>query len=136
MEGQDFAANLKGLGQTINVPSKALECFPSPGCDEVRLFSDEVTALCPKTKQPDWYTISIVYHPDRLCLESKSLKLYLWTFRDEGHFIEELSTIICRDLYRACTPKYIRVTATMKPRGGVAISATDSIGNPDRIDIT
>jgi 7-cyano-7-deazaguanine reductase len=126
MQGKDYAKNLKLLGQTKNKPSKELECFPNPGCDEVELFSDEVSALCPKTGQPDWYTIRVEYHPKKLCIESKSFKLYLWTFREEGHFIEELSRIICDDLRKACRPIYIEVSATMKPRGGVAITARTS----------
>ncbi|MCL6611191.1 MAG: preQ(1) synthase [Peptococcaceae bacterium] len=92
--------------------------------------SDEVTSLCPVTGQPDWETVTIEYEPDKHCIESKSLKLYLWSFREEGHFCEALDSRIAQDVQEACRPKWCRVTVRQKPRGGVKIEATAVAGNP------
>jgi 7-cyano-7-deazaguanine reductase len=89
----------------------------------VVLESDEVTSLCPVTGQPDWETVRIEFEPDSLCIESKSLKLYLWSFREEGSFCESLAARIAEDVYAACRPKSVRVLVTQKPRGGITISA-------------
>jgi 7-cyano-7-deazaguanine reductase len=112
------------LGQKVSKPVKKLEAFSAPGdVKTVILTSDEVTSLCPVTGQPDWYTIEIEYQPDKLCLESKSLKLYLWTFREEGHFCEQLTNIILRDVQKAIKPITLKVTAEMKARGGIKIKS-------------
>ena len=113
------------LGQQVRTPQKTLETFAAPELvQEVTMESEEVTALCPVTGQPDWYTIAITYQPRALCVESKSLKLYLWSFREEGHFCEQLAHRICEDFAAACLPSWCEVVATMRPRGGVVISAT------------
>jgi 7-cyano-7-deazaguanine reductase len=116
------------LGKKVTKPVKRLESFAAPlDVTTVILTSDEVTSLCPVTGQPDWYTIEIEYQPDILCLESKSLKLYLWTFREQGHFCEQLTSIILKDVQEAIKPKTLKVTAEMKPRGGIKIRSVAEI---------
>lgn len=113
------------LGQKVQHPVKQLETFPKPDkVREVILFGDEFTAHCPVTGAPDFYSWKVTYRPDKACVESKSAKLYMWTFFTEGHFIEQLSSIICHDLYEALKPFEIEVEFTMKPRGGIAITST------------
>ena len=112
------------LGQTVRTPRKTLESFPTPvGVTEVELTSDEVTALCPVTGQPDWYTVTIRYSPGDLCVESKSLKLYLWSFREEGHFCEALASQIAQDISQAINPQWVEVQVKSTPRGGIAITS-------------
>jgi len=118
----------KALGGTSSEPSRQLEIFPAPPhVKKVVLESDEVTSLCPVTGQPDWETVRIEFEPKDYCIESKSLKLYLWSFREEGAFCESLSGRIAQDIYDACAPKWVTVTITQKPRGGITISATATI---------
>ncbi|MDI6816288.1 MAG: preQ(1) synthase [Actinomycetota bacterium] len=112
------------LGKTTSEPIKALETFEKPSSvHTVILQSDEVTSLCPVTGQPDWETVTIEYAPDKLCIESKSLKLYLWSFRDEGCFCESLADKIANDFYAACNPFWCKVTVIQKPRGGIEITS-------------
>jgi 7-cyano-7-deazaguanine reductase len=128
MEEQRFEA----LGNKISTPSRRLEVFPTPPhVRKVVLESDEVTSLCPVTGQPDWETVRIEFEPDAYCIESKSLKLYLWSFREEGAFCERLASRIAMDVYEACKPRRVTVTITQKPRGGITISATASY--PDEL---
>ncbi len=103
-----------------------LETFPNPGVSRVTMTSDELVSLCPITAQPDLYVAEIAYRPDKLCLESKSLKLYLATFRNDGHFCEALAVKIRDDVARALElpPEAVSVTLTQKPRGGITIVAT------------
>jgi 7-cyano-7-deazaguanine reductase len=123
MDGPKFEA----LGNKVSTPSRRLEVFPSPAhVKTVVLESDEVTSLCPVTGQPDWETVRIEFEPEALCIESKSLKLYFWSLREEGAFCEELSARIAMDVYEACKPRRVTVTVTQKPRGGITISATAS----------
>lgn len=107
------------------ISADQIECFPAPpGCSEVVLTNEgELTALCPKTGQPDYYDLEISYVPNALCIESKALKLYLQGFRDRGNFIETMAATICQDLSRICSPTAMLVTLRMKPRGGIAITA-------------
>jgi 7-cyano-7-deazaguanine reductase len=103
-------------------PSKTLETFdnPQPGRDyTVRIRIPEFTCLCPKTGQPDFATLYISYIPDRLCLELKALKLYIWSYRDEGAFHEAVTNRILDDLATACDPRFIRVVARFNVRGGL-----------------
>jgi len=103
-------------------PSKALETFPNPrpGRDyEIAFECPEFTCLCPKTGQPDFATVSIRYVPERLCVELKSLKLYLWSFRDEGHFHEEVTNRILDDLVALVAPRRMTVVGDFKVRGGI-----------------
>lgn len=86
-------------------------------------MSDEVTALCPVTTQPDWYTVTVKYYPKALCLESKTLKLYFHSLRNQGMFCEDLATKIASDIAKAIKPISIHVTIVQKPRGGISITA-------------
>ncbi|GAB6275627.1 MAG: preQ(1) synthase [Rectinema sp.] len=114
----------KSLGKTTRAPSRELETFPTPpSVTKVILESDEVTSLCPVTGQPDWETVRIEFEPGNLCIESKSLKLYLWSFREEGVFCEALAARIAKDVFDAIKPKSVAVSITQKPRGGITISA-------------
>jgi 7-cyano-7-deazaguanine reductase len=103
-------------------PSRALETFPnpSPGRDyEIRFEAPEFTCLCPKTGQPDFATLRVRYVPDELCVELKSLKLYFWSFRDEGHFHEAVTNRILDDLVAAVAPRRMTVEADFYVRGGI-----------------
>ena len=112
------------LGKKVSKAQKRLEVFPAPpSVTEVIFEGQEVTALCPVTGQPDFYSLRIVYSPMQWCVESKSLKLYLWTFRERGAFVEQLSQIILEDFVKVCKPSYCRVELKMVPRGGLAITA-------------
>ena len=118
-------SSFRALGHVTTEPSRELETFPAPaGVQTVTLESDEVTSLCPVTGQPDWETVVIEYAPDQACIESKSLKLYLWSFRQEGVFCEALASRIVDDVAAACRPRWCRVTVIQKPRGGIRITAT------------
>ena len=106
-------------------PSKALETFASPNPERdyhVHIEIPEFTCLCPKTGQPDFATLFLDYIPDQTCVELKSLKLYIWSFRDEGHFHEAVTNRILEDLVRATKPRYLRLTARFNVRGGIATS--------------
>jgi 7-cyano-7-deazaguanine reductase len=103
-------------------PSKHLETFENPHPDReytVRIDVPEFTCLCPKTGQPDFATLSIEYVPGERCIELKSLKLYVWSFRDEGAFHEDVSNRILEDLVKACQPRFMRLTAEFNVRGGI-----------------
>ncbi|MSR62305.1 MAG: NADPH-dependent 7-cyano-7-deazaguanine reductase QueF [Planctomycetes bacterium] len=103
-------------------PSRALETFPNPnpGRDyEIRLEAPEFTCLCPKTGQPDFATLRVRYVPDQYCVELKSLKLYLWSFRDEGAFHEAVTNRILDDLVAALAPRRMSVEADFLVRGGI-----------------
>ena len=103
-----------------------LETFPNPGVSEVEMRSDELTAVCPITGQPDLYVATIRYRPEGLCLESKSLKLYLASFRNEGAFCEALAVRIRDDVAEALelSGERVQVTLEQKARGGITITAT------------
>jgi 7-cyano-7-deazaguanine reductase len=103
-------------------PSKQLETFPNPAPArnyEIRFECPEFTCLCPKTGQPDFATFRIRYVPDELCVELKSLKVYLWSFRDEGHFHEAVTNQILNELAGAVRPRYMRVEGDFWVRGGI-----------------
>lgn len=103
-------------------PSKNVEVFPNPnpGRDyEIRFDCPEFTCLCPLTGQPDFADIRIEYVPDKLCVELKSLKLYLWSYRDEGAFHEAVTNRIADDLIAALAPRRLTVTGTFRVRGGI-----------------
>lgn len=112
-------------------PFQGLDTFPAPaGVERVYLESDEVAAVCPITGQPDWYIVKITYLPRGLCVESKSLKLYLQSFRNEGVFCEALSARIAGDLGAALGCP-VEVTVVQKPRGGISIHATARAGGAE-----
>jgi 7-cyano-7-deazaguanine reductase len=112
-------------------PSKNLDTFPNPKAERdyiIRFDCPEFTCLCPITGQPDFASIQIEYVPDKLCVELKSLKLYLWSFRDEGAFHEAVTNRICDDIVAAVAPRKITVTGKFAVRGGITtdviVSAT------------
>jgi len=110
------------LSRMSTSPQRALETFanPEPGRDyEIRFETPEFTCLCPKTGQPDFATLRIRYTPERLCVELKSLKLYLWSFRDEGHFHEAVTNRILSDLVALLAPRRMSVTGDFLVRGGI-----------------
>jgi len=103
-------------------PNRELETFPNPqpGRDyTIRLRVPEFTCLCPKTGQPDFATIHLDYVPNLLCIELKSLKLYMWSYRNEGAFHEAVTNRILDDLARACEPHFMRISAEFYVRGGI-----------------
>lgn len=114
------------LGHAGSDHYAGLETFPNPGVSQVEMTSDELVAVCPITGQPDLYIAVIEYSPDALCLESKSLKLYLNGYRDEGHFCEALAVKIRDDVARALElpADMVRVSLEQKARGGITITAT------------
>jgi 7-cyano-7-deazaguanine reductase len=103
-------------------PSKELETFPNPQPARdytIRIRMPEFTCLCPKTGQPDFAELFLEYVPDELCVELKSLKLYIWSFRDEGAFHEAVTNEILADLVTVTQPRFMRLTAEFKVRGGI-----------------
>ncbi len=103
-------------------PAQQLEVFPNPKPDRDYLISfdcPEFTCMCPRTGQPDFATIRIRYVPDELCVELKSLKLYLWSYRDEGAFHEAVTNRILDDIAEACAPRFIEVVGDFFVRGGI-----------------
>ena len=117
----DFVA----LGHPGSEHYAGLETFPNPGVSHVDMTSDELTAVCPVTGQPDLYVATIEYRPEALCIESKSLKLYLSRFRNEAHFCEALAVRIRDDVSKvlALPPDKVQVTLRQKARGGITITA-------------
>lgn len=111
-------------------PQKTLETFPNPGQKPYLIEFDcpEFTCLCPKTGQPDFATIKISYVPKTLCVELKSLKLYLWSFRNEGHFHEKVTLDIMNDLIQLISPEYIKVVGDFYVRGGIKTVVTATEG--------
>lgn len=106
-------------------PSKRLETFPNRNPERdyvVRLETDEFTCVCPATGQPDFATLTVEYIPDKKILESKSFKLYLWSYRNEGVFHEHVTNKILEDLVAALEPRWCRVRGAFKVRGGIAIT--------------
>ena len=120
-----MAEEFVALGHAGSEHYAGLETFPNPGVALVEMTSDELVAMCPVTNQPDMYVATIEYEPDKLCLESKSLKLYLNSFRDEGHFAEALAVKIRDDAAKALQlpADKVRVTLRQKSRGGITITA-------------
>lgn len=103
-------------------PSKELETFPNPqpGKDyTIRIRIPEFTCLCPKTGQPDFAELLLEYVPDELCVELKALKLYIWSFREEGAFHEAVTNEILADLVKVTDPRFMRLTAEFNVRGGI-----------------
>jgi 7-cyano-7-deazaguanine reductase len=114
-------------------PSKDLETFPNPHPDRdytIRIRTPEFTCLCPKTGQPDFATLQLEYVPDQACIELKSWKLYVWSFRDEGAFHEDISNRILNDLVKACQPRFMRLHAEFNVRGGVYTDVTVEYREP------
>ena len=103
-------------------PSRQLETFDNPQPDRdytIRIDMPEFTCLCPKTGQPDFATLNLEYVPDKSCIELKSLKMYIWSYRDEGAFHEAVTNRILQDMVDACAPRFMRLTAEFNVRGGI-----------------
>jgi len=102
--------------------STDLETFPNPNINRdytIRIDTPEFTCLCPKTGQPDFATLSLEYVPNETCIELKSFKLYVWSYRDKGAFHEAVTNQILNDLVKACQPRFMRLSAEFNVRGGV-----------------
>ncbi len=99
------------------------EAFPAPGVERVTLTGTEFTSICPRTGQPDFGSVEIEYAPGEKCLESKAVKYYLWSFRDEGAFCESLAARMADDIVWAIRPRALRVRVRQNVRGGVALVA-------------
>ncbi|MCW8129851.1 MAG: preQ(1) synthase [Planctomycetota bacterium] len=104
-----------------------IECFPNRHADrdyEIRIVAPEFTAVCPRTGQPDFATLTLTYVPDALCLELKSLKLYLQSYRNRGIFHEHVTNAILDDLANSCRPRRMTLVGEFNARGGIATTVT------------
>jgi len=104
-----------------------METFPNPNPERdynIHIECPEFTCLCPKTGQPDFADITLDYTPDALCVELKSLKQYIWSFRDEGHFHEQVTNLIANDLIALLNPRKLRLEARFNVRGGIYTTVT------------
>jgi len=106
------------------------EAFPAPDVQSVTLTATEFTSICPRTGQPDFGSVIIEYTPGARCIESKALKFYLWSYRDEGAFCESLAARIADDVVYAVQPKAVRVQVNQNVRGGIALLAVARRGVP------
>jgi len=114
-------------------PGGWLETFdnPSPERDyTIRMEIPEFTCLCPRTGQPDFATLHLAYVPDRLCVELKSLKLYIWSYRNEGAFHEAVTNRIADDLVDTLAPRYLRLAAAFRVRGGISTTVVAEHRDP------
>ncbi len=122
------------LGATARGPIEHVEVFPAPAdVTTVCFTTDELASVCPVTSQPDLSHVVIEFAPDRWCVESKSLKLYLWGFRDRAVFAEALAAEIAGEVMRSASPKWVKVTLTQRPRGGIevrAVAEITGVGHP------
>jgi 7-cyano-7-deazaguanine reductase len=110
------------LGRTVREAIDHVEVFAAPAhVTTVRFSTDEVSSMCPVTRQPDLSHVVIEYEPGEWCIESKSLKLYLWGFRDRAVFAEALAAEIAGEVMSAAAPASVRVTLTQRPRGGIEV---------------
>lgn len=120
---------LSVLGSTVRTPIEHVEVFPAPDAvTMVRFETEELASMCPVTQQPDVSTVVIEYVPDRWCIESKSLKLYLWGFRDRAVFAEALAAEIAAEVMETARPRHVRVALTQRPRGGIQVHAESELG--------
>jgi 7-cyano-7-deazaguanine reductase len=126
MDESPRSTEFVALGHAGSEHYAGIETFPNPGVSHVQMTSDELAAVCPITGQPDLYVAAIDYWPQALCIESKSLKLYLAGYRNEGAFCEALAVKIRDDVAEALElpADKVRVALTQKPRGGITIVAT------------
>jgi len=112
------------LGSTVRHAIDHVEVFPAPAnVTTVRFVTDEMSSMCPVTQQPDLSHVVIEYSPDQRCIESKSLKLYLWGFRDRAVFAEALAAEIAGEVMTTARPHWVKVTLTQRPRGGIEVQA-------------
>ena len=115
-------------------PSKNLETFENPNPERdytIRIEVPEFTCLCPKTGQPDFAAFLIEYVPNKLCIELKSLKSYMWSFRNEGAFHEAVTNQILSDLAAACAPRYMRLNGKFNVRGGIYTTVVAEHRDPE-----
>ena len=120
----DMTAGLNALGNTVRHALDHVEVFPAPAhVTTVRFTTDELSSMCPVTQQPDLSHLVIEYVPDAHCIESKSLKLYLWGFRDRAVFAEALAAEIANEVMTSAQPREVTVTLTQRPRGGIEVQA-------------
>jgi len=120
-----FAPHNSALFPVPSRPSKRLETFSNPAPERdyrIHMEIPEFTCLCPMTGQPDFATLTLDYVPHRLCVELKSLKLYVWSYRDQGAFHEAVTNRILGDLVKATKPRYLRLEARFNVRGGIHTS--------------
>jgi 7-cyano-7-deazaguanine reductase len=118
------------LGATVREAIEHVEVFPAPANVSVVTFTtDELASMCPVTRQPDLSHLVIEYRPRNWCVESKSLKLYLWSFRDRAVFAEALSAEIAGEIMDTAQPSGVRVTLTQRPRGGIEVRAVAVLGD-------
>jgi len=114
-------------------PSKNIETFENPQTQTdytIRINIPEFTCLCPLTGQPDFATINIAYVPDQKCVELKALKMYMWSFREEGAFHEKVTNDMLADLVSACDPRFMRIRAEFNVRGGIYTTVIAEHKNP------
>ena len=112
------------LGNTVRHAIDHVEVFPAPAnVTLVKFTNDELNSMCPVTQQPDLSHVVIQYVPDQWCIESKSLKLYLWSFRDRAVFAEALAAEIAGEVMHSAKPTHVKVTLTQRPRGGIEVQA-------------
>ena len=117
-------SGLTVLGQSVQHTIEHVEVFPAPAnISTVTFSSDELQSFCPVTGQPDISTVVIEYVPNKLCIESKSLKLYLWGFRERAVFAEALAAEIAEEVMATARPETVRVVLTQRPRGGIEVEA-------------
>lgn len=123
-------SGLTVLGQTVRTPIEHVEVFPAPKNVTVVTFTtDELASMCPVTQQPDIASLVIEYKPGPFCIESKSLKLYLWSFRDRAVFAEALAAEIAGEVMLTAKPHHVKVTLTQRPRGGIEVKAVAELSS-------
>jgi 7-cyano-7-deazaguanine reductase len=116
------------LGNTVRHAIDHVEVFPAPAnVTAVRFTNDELNSMCPVTQQPDLSHVVIEYVPDQWCIESKSLKLYLWSFRDRAVFAEAMAAEIAGEVMTTASPRSVKVVLTQRPRGGIEVQATSEL---------
>ncbi|MEO6126366.1 MAG: preQ(1) synthase [Ilumatobacteraceae bacterium] len=125
---QPDVSGLTILGSTVRHAVEHVEVFPAPAnVTIVRFTNDELNSMCPVTEQPDLSHVVIEYSPNEWCIESKSLKLYLWSFRDRAVFAEALAAEIAGEVMTTARPHKVTVTLTQRPRGGIEVQAISEL---------
>ncbi len=130
-DAKEPTGSLSILDRTVRNPIDHVECFPAPeGCTAVRFATEELMSMCPVTKQPDISSAVIEYVPNQWCVESKSLKLFLWSFRDRAVFAEALAVEIADEIEQSAKPTWVKVTVTQRPRGGIELTTVSERPTP------
>lgn len=130
-DGASPIDGLTVLGRTVRHAIDHVETFPAPaGCTRVTFTCEEVASMCPVTEQPDLSTVVVEYEPAERCVESKSLKLFLWSFRDKASFAEQLAVDIAAEIQRAAAPASVKVTVTQRVRGGIVTETVAELPAP------